>query len=82
MPIDAGDAVPEVDLFTMTDGKPGKISTSEIFGSGTVRTQTPSPFSPSRFFLGCSGSGSRTLMRLRLPGQTVFFAVPGAFTPG
>ena len=36
MPIDAGDAVPEVDLFTMTDGKPGKISTSEIFGSGTV----------------------------------------------
>jgi len=81
MPIDAGDAVPEVDLFTMTDGKPGKISTSEIFGSGTVSSSI-SVLSPSRFFLGCSGSGSRTLMRPRLPGQTVFFAVPGAFTPG
>ena len=72
MPIDAGDAVPEVDLFTMTDGKPGKISTSEIFGSGTVSSSSSD----------CSGSGSRTLMRPRLPGQTVFFAVPGAFTPG
>jgi len=80
MPIDAGDAVPEVDLFTMTDGKPGKISTSEIFGSGTVSSSI-SVLSPSRFFLGCSGSG-RSLMRLRLSGQTVFFAVPGAFTPG
>ena len=39
-------------------------------------------FAPSRFFLGCCASSSGALMRLRLPGQTVFFAVPGAFTPG
>ena len=45
-------------------------------------------FAPSRFFLDCSSTaplarpGSGALMRLRLPGQTVFFAVPGAFTPG